>query len=274
MDLGMGLFRADKHGTISSVVRPGDPAPGGHIFDWAANGWINDGGDIAFGAHVVGDPCIDLGNPQSVLIFCAESVYLKSKATGVIRSIAHQGERFSKDRTYNWAFGPIANNSGDIVFIGNVTPENNYGVFLFSKGKTAAVALPGDRMPGGGKLLSAGLSDATYFLNDEGDVSFSATLDTAENGSGLNDSGVYVFSEGSVQLVARTGTPVLGSRILNVGAPAAFFGPNPPQAPTAQSGGIVNDQGQVLFSATLADGRVVLLVATPRGDKSDEGGDK
>jgi len=265
LGLGMGLFQADKQGKISSVVRPGDPAPGGHTFDWAANGWINDRGDIAFGAHVAGDACIDFGVPQSAVIFCAESTYLKDAATGAIQSIAHQGHPAPRGGTFRLAFGPVVNNAGDVVFIGNLTPEpndvdssRNYGVFLFSRGSTTAVAVPGDPMPGGGKVLSAGLSDSTYHLNNRGDVSFSATLDTSLNGGGVPDTGVYVFSKGSVRLVARTGTPMFGTTIENLGAPGFFT-----TAPTVQAGGIINEAGQVLFSATLADGRVVLVLATP-----------
>jgi hypothetical protein len=268
MGLGMGLFRQDKHGTISAVVRPGDAAPAGHVFDWAANGWINDGGDIAFGAHVQGDTCVDFGNPQTFEIFCGESVYLKRASTGTIQSIAHQGDPAPGGGTYGVAFGPIVNNSGEIVFIGDLTsPPGNasdqYGVFLFSKGGTIAVARPGDAMPGGGRLQSAGSSDSTYFINNVGDVSFSAVRDTAIGVT--SDTGVYVYSKakGSLRLVARTGTSILGSSIVNIGPPAAFFLGTLPPAPTAQYGGIINEQGQVLFSATLADGRSALLVATP-----------
>ena len=80
-------------------------------------------------------------------------------------------------------------------------------------------------MPGGGKLVSAGSTDATYFINNPGDVSFSAVLDST-NDSGVHDTGVYVYSKakGSLRLVARTGTAVLGSTIMNLGPPAAFLG--------------------------------------------------
>src|SRR5262245_52163491 len=88
MGLGTGLFLADKHGAISSVVRPGDPAPGGGTFDAGIDGWINEGGDIAFGGHVAGEECVDIGSP----LVCGESVYLKDAATGVLESIAHQGD--------------------------------------------------------------------------------------------------------------------------------------------------------------------------------------
>src|SRR5262249_1994226 len=40
--LASGLFLADQHGHLFSVVRPGDPAPGGGIFDAAWDGWINE----------------------------------------------------------------------------------------------------------------------------------------------------------------------------------------------------------------------------------------
>jgi hypothetical protein len=33
--LGNGIFLADNNGQLSTVVRPGDPAPGGSVFDWA-----------------------------------------------------------------------------------------------------------------------------------------------------------------------------------------------------------------------------------------------
>jgi hypothetical protein len=153
------------------------------------------------------DPCVDFGNPQSFEIFCGESVYLKHFATGVIQSIAHQGDPAPGGGHYGVAFGPVVNNSGDIVFIGDLsspagTPLDQYGVFVFSKGATIAVARPGDAMPGGGNLRSAGLSDATYFINNPGDVSFSAVLEST-NSSGINDTGVYVYSkaQGSLRLV-------------------------------------------------------------------------
>jgi hypothetical protein len=246
LGLGVGLFLADKHGTISSVVRPGDPAPGGGTFDMAINGSINNGGDIAFGGHVAGDECIDIG-----FSICGESVYLKDAATGIIQSIAHQGDPAPGGGVFRLAFGAVVNSRDDVVFIGDLTPApdvgNTLGVFLFSKGTTIAVARPGDAMPGGGTFMTADFFDATYDLNQSGDVSFAATLDTV-NADGIADTGLYVFSKGSVRLVARTGTIIPGvGTIASVGLP----------------GGVINERGQVFFFATLSDGKTVLLVATP-----------
>ena len=257
MGFGVGLFLADKHGTISSVVRPGDPSPGGGTFDAAFNGSINNGGDIAFGGHVAGEECINIGSP----LVCAESVYLKDATTGIIQSIAHQGDPAPGGVVFRLAFGAVVNSRGDIVFIGDLTPAPDIGdalgVFLFSRGTTIAVARPGDAMPGGGTFVRAGFSDATYDLNQSGDVSFAVTLSTDDNTDGIADNGLYVFSKGSVRLVARTGTvsPGLGT-IAYLGL--APFAPSP-----LGTGGIINERGQVLFFATLSDGRGVLLVATP-----------
>jgi hypothetical protein len=258
MGLGAGLFLADKHGAISNVVRPGDPAPGGRTFDMATNASINNGGDIAFGGHVAGDECIDIGNP----LLCAESVYLKDAATGRIRSIAHQGDPAPGGGVFRLAFGPVVNSRDDIVFIGDLTPAPDsgdaLGVFLFSKGSIVAVARPGDAMPGGGTFLRAGFQLTGYDLNESGDVSFAATLSTDVNNDGLADSGLYVFSNGSIRLVARTGTVIPGLGTI------AFLGTSLDIIPSFfAAGAIINDRGQVLFYATLADGRGVLLLATP-----------
>src|SRR6266550_834499 len=251
MGLGVGLFLADKRGTISSVVRPGDPAPAGGTFDMAMNGSINNSGDVAFGGHVAGDECIEIGFSN-----CGESVYLKDAATGIIQSIAHQGDPAPRGGVFRLAFGAVVNSRDDIVFIGDLTPAPEpigaaLAVFLFSKkGTTIAVARPGDPMPGGGTFVTAGFFDATYDLNQRGDVSFAATLDTDVNADDIADNGLYVFSKGSVQLVARTGTVISGVGTI------AFLGLGLP-------GGVMNERGQVFFWAILSDGRTVLLLATP-----------
>jgi hypothetical protein len=248
--LGDGVFLGDVNGTISSVVRPGDAAPGGGTFDMAINASINNGGDIAFGGHVVGDECIDIGDCR-----CGESIYLKNAATGRIQSVVHQGDPAPGGGIFRLAFGAVVNSRGDIVFIGDLTPApsfgNSLGVFLFTKGSTIPVARPGDSMPGGGHFVTANFFDATYGLNQQGDVSFAGILDTDVNSDTIPDTGLYVFSKGSVRLVAKTGTVIPG-----IGTIASLGNTIP--------GGLINDRGQVFFAATLSDGRGVLLLATPQ----------
>ncbi|HSB79454.1 MAG TPA: choice-of-anchor tandem repeat NxxGxxAF-containing protein, partial [Candidatus Methylomirabilis sp.] len=259
--LGMGLFQADKKDHITKVVGPGDPAPGGNTFDYATNGWINNRGDIAFGAHVKEDACLDLGQTLPAFIFCAESVYVKDAATGKTKSIAHQGAPAPGGGIYRLAFGPVLNNQGEIAFIGDLTPAPGFGenlaVFLHKRGNTVPVARPGDSLPGGGNLLRASFFVLDYHLNNRGEVAFSGVLDTSSDNVN-NDTGLYVFSHGSLRLVARTGTV-----IPNVGKIARLGSPN---FPLPLSGAANNDRGQVFFHATLTDGKTVLLLATPSND--------
>lgn len=67
--LGVGVFKADERDRITSIVSPGDAAPGGGHFDHAGSSgaggaWINQAGDVAFTAHVAGEETL-FPNPPS-----------------------------------------------------------------------------------------------------------------------------------------------------------------------------------------------------------------
>src|SRR5262249_38551193 len=91
--LGLGIFLADEQGNVSKLIRPGDAALGGTVFDWAQNPWVNSRGDVAFGAHVAAKTCIRFtaSFPAGNVIFCAESVYFREGRSGQIQVIAEQG---------------------------------------------------------------------------------------------------------------------------------------------------------------------------------------
>jgi hypothetical protein len=262
-----GLYLASTRGEITSIVKPGDAAPDGRRFDSAVNGWINNRGDIAFGGHVAGDECIDIGSP----FVCSESVYLRHARSHALQSIAHQGTPSPcGGKPYRLAFGPVLNDSGDMVFIGDLTPPPNQlkttGVFLFAGDSTMPVKCPGDSMPGGGSMVSAGTQDATYSLNNRGKVSFAALLNTDSNHDGFADSGVYVVSNHAAHVVTRSGRVLPGiGTVKTVGLASTD-----PTAPPIGVGGVMNDYGEVLLVATLTDDRVVLLLATPDGERVDD----
>jgi hypothetical protein len=283
--LGVGIFKANRKGHLSSLVSPGDPAPGGGVFDWTNFPWINDRGDVAFMGHLDGEECRpSMGLPPiEFLIACLSNVYVKEAATGIIRSIAHAGDPAPGGGVHRQAFSPVMNNRGDIVFLGDLTPRpaarSVTGVFLHSAGKTMLVAGPGDEMPGGGHFKTASnIAGWQLHVNNVGDVVFNATLDTAtlsnETGDPIPDTGLYVWSHGSLRLVARTGTVIPGvgtiaglrMNVLRV-APPPVFVPN--------SGAHNNDHGQVVFGASLVENdehgeqRGVLLLATPKSHKRD-----
>ena len=211
---------------------------------------------------MAGDPCDDFGAPQDQRIICGESIYFKPAPKGPIVSIAHQGDPAPGGGVFNIAFGPVLNSRGDILFIGDLgTDPHGFGpggVFLFTKGRLEAVARPGDAMPGGGHFATSSPLIQNYGINNGGDVTFDAALDTGP--AEAPDTGLYVSSGGVVQLVARTGTVIPG-----VGTVAGILNS---LGFTFPSGGCtINNRGQVLFSALLTGGgnSTVLLLATPGG---------
>jgi hypothetical protein len=92
----------------------------------------------------------------------------------------------------------------------------------------------------------------------------SATLDTDANGDGFRDTGLYLWSHSKRRLVARTGTKIPGVGTIAHLVMNVPLTPPPPSVFVPNSGANNNDRGQVVFGATLADGRGVLLLATPR----------
>lgn len=258
--LGFGVFVASPTNQIKSIVSPGDPAPGGGTFDFAENPSLNEHGDVAFGAHVAGEECLELGLTQAQRIFCAESIYLYEKGPGKkkgkIRSIAHQGDPAPGGGNYRFAFGPILNKKGDIVFAGDLTPppgtSGTVGVFLHRKGKTVPVARPGDAMPGGGNVVTTSGFAIGYDINEHGEVAFFARLDTDAGADGYLDSGVYVWRKGKVRLVLRTGMTVPG------------FGTVDRVANGNDANGLaINDAGQIVMPVRFTSGQNSLVVATP-----------
>lgn len=277
LGLGAGVFTIDNRHRVVKVVRPGDRAPGGNTFDYAVNPSLSDEGDVAFGAHVVEDPFIQFfAYPNGNNISTAESVYVWRKESRRIVEIARQDRTpvpGDPGFTFNYAFGATANNRGDIAYFGAYAKEvahsflilgansqlvNNTGIFLYSRGTSVAMAHPGDAMPGGGHMISAGFSTAEMGLNNNGVVTFTATLDSDENGDGFNDTGLYSWHRGKLSLVARSGTVLPGiGTIRDLHPPAAANFTN------TFSGAPNNDRGQVAFQAALTNGDGVMLLATP-----------
>jgi hypothetical protein len=274
--LGQGLFRARRTGAITSVVSPGDAAPPGGVskggtFDYAGSPWTNNRGDVAFQGHVAGEEILPSSGfpPPGFVISALGSVYVKNGATGKIRSIAHAGDQAPGGGVFRQAISPVLNDSGAIAFLGDLTPppasHEVTGVYLHRHGQTIVVARPGDEMPGGGRFVtSATIIGWQIDVNNAGEVVFNATLDTDDNGDGFPDTGLYLFSNGKRRLVARTGTEIPGVGTIAELVMNVPLTPPPPPVFVPNSGANNNDRGQVVFGATLTNGRGVLLLATSR----------
>jgi hypothetical protein len=265
--LAEGIFKADQAGNISSVVVPGDAAPGGGTFDFVQQPWSNARGDIVFAGHVAGQPLFDpssaLYTPQAVELNAPDSLYFRDGATGKITSIAQIGQAAPGGGTFYVAYDPQINNSGDVIFTGTLVPGlNQSGIFRYSKGVLSAIARPGDAMPGGGHLVSVSqITGSQHHINNQGDIVFTATLDTSTGG--VPDTALYAWSKGHLSLIARSGTVLSGiGTIASLTSPAnVIIGPSP--GFFALGGSINNDRGQIIYSATLTDGSCVMLLNTP-----------
>ena len=258
--LGVGIFLADQKGQIHSIVRPGDPAPGGGSFDYGDTASINDAGDIAFDGHIAGEECITF-LPQSVFINCAESIFLRKAATGTIQLVAHQGAGAPGGGFFRHLFGATVNARDQVLFIGDLTEPPGYneilGVYFYNGSEVVSVAHPGQPMPGGGLLLTASALEGNFFVNNSGEVVFNATLDTGEQA-------VYSWFQGSLSAVVRSGTVIPGLGVVDKTTFGSSVPPGFPLLVTPSAGVVNNDRGQILFGVTLLDGRGVLLLATPK----------
>ena len=186
------------------------------------------------------------------------------RADGSIVSLVHAGDPAPGGGTFRSAFEPVINNRGDILFLGDLTPSPDRrlatGVFLWRNGNVIAIARPGQEMPGGGNLVRTAQQHGNWCINDSGEVAFSALLDTDSLGLGSFDTGLYVWSGGSLRLVARTGMdfPAVGT-LLKLAPPLIFGEPF--------SGAVLNARGDMVFQGTFQDGpfiRGVLLKVDKR----------
>ena len=265
--LGVGIFRSDAGGHTSTVARPGDAAPGGGTFDYAYEPWVNDSGDVSFIGHIAGEESVVAGfPPQADFISALGGLYVRSGRTGAIRTIVHAGDPAPGGGNFRQTFHAVMNNLGQIAFNGDLTPapdaNQSIGVFIYSGGQVAAIARPGDLMPGGGHLVNASIVGGNVHVNNRGDIVFSGVVDSDADGDGFADTGLFRWSRGQLSVIARTGTVIPGvGTVDELASPQLVIPPAP--IPTTTSGAINNDAGQVLFQATLTDGSDVLLLATP-----------
>lgn len=241
--LSKGIFKGDAKGGITPVMMIGDPAPSGvSYFDNATFTASNDGGDVAFAAHVYGQACG----------FQVCGLYLKPKSGDKVDLIATAGAPSPvPGKNYSSAFSPVINSTGDVAFLGDLSATGDgseVAVFLYRGGKVIVVAKPGDPMPGGGTFASNGQYQQNVFMNNQGEVVFAATLSSGANG-------LYIWRHGVTSLVAQTGTDTGSGVILSLDD---FL------AGAASSQVSINDAGRILFMAKYFGGGGGLLVATPK----------
>ena len=256
-DLSAGAYAAPRVGPLATIARPGDVL-GGATIRHAANPTTNRAGDVGFTALDTpgSDFCLAVFEP-----WCGTAAYVRRAGNAVP----------ARDRARRAPAAPVAAALAPatytpFAFQGPVVVEGDSAAFqacveirrsglhvgdLPARGwRHAAGRLELRRpLPKGGTLAFHG----DYDVNRAGTVVFEAALDSDDNADGLLDSGIYAASAaGGLSLVARSGTRV---RAWARSSPSSRRCSS--AASTAASP--INDAGQVLFKATLEDGRGVLL---------------
>jgi hypothetical protein len=141
--------------------------------------------------------------------------------------------------------GPIANANGDVALLGQT--DAGWGAYLYSAKDKALVkvAAPGDEMPGGGTLANAEAQGRNSIrISADGSVVFAGQL---EDGGG-----VYLWKEGKLDVLARTGQELPG-----VGTPQAMANKE-----ITSWGLAIASNGMIAFPAKIND-QEQLILATP-----------
>lgn len=234
---------SDASGSLSLVARSGSPAPGtsaGVNFDGLIfQSGFNAAGQSAFSAFVTG-PGVDPSNDFGIWSEGSGSLALVARngspAPGVPSGVTF------RDFVYPVAF----NDAGKTAFVGFVTgtgvdQSNELGIWSEGSGSLELVARQGSAAPGTPSGVNFGGFDAWTVLNDQGQMAFWATL-AGSSITATNYQGIWVEESGSLELVARMGSPAAGT--------PAGVNFSDLQRPT------LNTAGQVAFIANLAGGGV------------------
>jgi hypothetical protein len=248
---GAGIWTGHNNADLTLIAHKGDPTPiGSTFFDFSAPD-LNNNEEMSF--------LTTLADNRTALWFWHAGVFTQVARTGVsdpaqggpgggVSFVAFRGEN---QRVTN------LNERGDVAFQASVS-NGDQGIWLWSRdpqtgsGFLTQVARSGDPAPGTALSFAAAGAICTNsdtnpcfrfpVLNNKGEIAFQAKL---TDGS----SGIWAWDGNLLTLVAHTGVidPAQGGP--GGSSPFSVFGENLDSSPVA------NGQSEVLFEATLADGR-------------------
>jgi hypothetical protein len=147
--------------------------------------------------------------------------------------------------------GVFANNHNRAVLVSaSVFGRSGDGLYRVEADQILPVALPGQEMPGGGKLQSAvpgggSGSRSIGLASDAGEYAFKATLADGSTAA------YRVDATGNLSLLLKSGTPTELGTITKIG-------PDP-----AWNGIAINSQGQVAVAVQIDNGPPTLVLLTP-----------
>jgi hypothetical protein len=137
----------------------------------------------------------------------------------------------------------VANNKNrDVLVSARVSGSSVAGLYRVADGKVFLVAVPGQEMPGGGKLKTADVGDGPSQASQAGEYVFPVTLD--DGATAL----YQVDAAGNLSLVLKSGTPTELGTITKI---------------RRDLGGVVNSKGQVALVIQIDNGPDTLVLLTP-----------
>ncbi|PYS71331.1 MAG: hypothetical protein DMF69_10725, partial [Acidobacteria bacterium] len=187
--ISIGIFAATSTGVITKLINGGELFSGspliGPVLNALAPPPLNATGQVVFRGQVLNVNGIFVGT-----------------AGGPIQRITQVGDAAPGGGTFaTFGSSPSINSSGQVAFFATTTggPGQNQGIFVWSGGVVAKVAVSADPSPAGNTF--AAFSNIGFSFNDSGEVAFLAS----HNGGG--GPGAFVGTTSSIQTVAVSGSP-------------------------------------------------------------------
>ncbi len=238
-----GVFRYNSvRQKVSSVLLPGDPAPGGTTFrgtDFHSD--INNRGQIAT-VGVIDTSDGNCTDPTASCFGLGRGVYTFDRFNNATKIAAPGDSAPGSISTFDDAWDPNLNNAGDVIFGGHVQGETCIGgddtmlgcfesLYLYRADtrRLSSIVHQGQHAPGGGNFKYT----FNGRLNEAGDASFIGGFneDHSENGVFLRK------HDGTLLAVARVGDRLPGGIMKN--------------AAQNQGSHAIDNAGNVAFSAVL-----------------------
>jgi hypothetical protein len=244
---GAALFFRSPDGKLQPVLVPGQALPGGGKVSNDPNlqlsPSLNDAGVVAFLARRQGEPQNSAFLWEGGNITPALPIGSPAPGGGKITSVSS-------------VF--VNNKNRSVLLTAGVDGSHHHGVYLLKDGTLTPVAVPGQELPGGGKLQTvqavySGPADVCYGVsaaNEAGQHVFLATLEDKSTAAYLVD------TDGSLSLVLKSGAVTDLGTVTSIGEAASG---------TGSFGVGVNSQGQVVVSARVDHGAPTLVLLTPAG---------
>ncbi|MFN3166892.1 MAG: choice-of-anchor tandem repeat NxxGxxAF-containing protein [Phycisphaeraceae bacterium] len=210
-----GIWSDTAGGPLDLIVRGGEAAPGtgpGVFFERILYPVFNNAGDIAFVGALTGpglnpDPDVnDTGGIWSV----------SAGVTGLVARRADAAPGTGPGVVFTEFTNPVLGGAGTAAFRGSLggpqgaSVTNSRGIWSGAGGSVGLVTRLGDAAPGTGPGIVFSGIDNEVSINNAGDVAFLAFLE----GPGVditNGRGIWAGSQGTLQLVVRSGEPAPGT---------------------------------------------------------------